>query len=71
MAKAAGEPRSRHDVTRAGQLLRRQSASGAVGFLRGLLADAGHPPVVVPGEAGNWKVTTETDLRRAVEALRG
>lgn len=36
----------------------------------GLLAVAGNPPVVVPGETGNWKVTTEADLRRAVEVLK-
>ena len=36
----------------------------------GLLAGQGHHPMVVPGEAGNWKVTTEADLRQAVELLK-
>ena len=36
----------------------------------GLLASRGHAPVVVEGEASNWKVTTETDLRRALELLK-
>lgn len=36
----------------------------------GLLASRGHDPVVVPGEAGNWKVTTEGDLRRALDMLK-
>lgn len=34
----------------------------------GLLAARGCAPVVVPGEPGNWKVTTDADLARA-EAL--
>lgn len=34
----------------------------------GLLADRGHPPAVIPGEQGNWKVTTDGDWKRA-EAL--
>ena len=36
----------------------------------GLLAARGHHPVVVPGDVGNWKVTTESDLRRAVDLLK-
>jgi 2-C-methyl-D-erythritol 4-phosphate cytidylyltransferase / 2-C-methyl-D-erythritol 2,4-cyclodiphosphate synthase len=36
----------------------------------GLLASQGHDPIVVPGEEGNWKVTTERDLRRALELLK-
>ena len=36
----------------------------------GLLASRGHYPVVVPGDAGNWKVTTEADLRQALELLK-
>ncbi len=35
----------------------------------GLLADRGHPPVVVPGEQGNWKVTTEEQWQRARDIL--
>ena len=37
----------------------------------GLLASRDHPPVVVPGEPGNWKVTTEADLLRALDILGG
>jgi 2-C-methyl-D-erythritol 4-phosphate cytidylyltransferase/2-C-methyl-D-erythritol 2,4-cyclodiphosphate synthase len=37
----------------------------------GLLAARGHDPAVVPGEPGNWKVTTEDDWRRARERLGG
>lgn len=36
----------------------------------GMMAAAGLPPVVVMGEAENWKVTTEDDLARADAALR-
>ncbi len=36
----------------------------------GLLASRGHHPVVVPGQAGNWKITTEADLHRAIELLK-
>ncbi len=36
----------------------------------GLLAARGHLPAVVPGEAGNWKVTSNADLERA-EGLLG
>lgn len=36
----------------------------------GLLASRGHDPVVVPGETSNWKVTTESDLRRALDLLK-
>ena len=35
-----------------------------------LLDSQGHHPVVVPGEMGNWKVTTKADLLRAVELLK-
>lgn len=35
----------------------------------GLLAARGHSPVVVPGEAGNWKVTTAADWERAKNIL--
>jgi 2-C-methyl-D-erythritol 4-phosphate cytidylyltransferase len=35
----------------------------------GLLADQGHPPAVVPGEQGNWKVTTNGDWDRAKTLL--
>lgn len=35
----------------------------------GLLAERGVPPVVVMGEPGNWKVTTEDDWRRAAGLL--
>ncbi len=35
----------------------------------GLLAERGHPPVVVPGEQGNWKVTTNGDWLRAETLL--
>jgi len=35
----------------------------------GLLAVRGEPPVVVPGDAANWKVTTAADLARACELL--
>lgn len=37
----------------------------------GLLAHRGHPPVVVPGEQGNWKVTTNGDWKRAETLLGG
>lgn len=37
----------------------------------GLLAERGHSPVVVPGEPGNWKITTGDDWRRAATLLRG
>ncbi|MEZ4387943.1 MAG: 2-C-methyl-D-erythritol 4-phosphate cytidylyltransferase [Candidatus Krumholzibacteriia bacterium] len=48
------------------------AAAGAVSFTDdgGLLAARGVPPVVVPGEPGNWKITTEDDWRRAAERLR-
>ncbi len=36
----------------------------------GLLAARGCAPVVVPGEGGNWKVTTDADLARAEALLR-
>ncbi|MBU8871281.1 MAG: 2-C-methyl-D-erythritol 4-phosphate cytidylyltransferase [Gemmatimonadales bacterium] len=36
----------------------------------GLLASRGHNPVMVPGETGNWKVTSEADLQRAEELLK-
>ncbi len=36
----------------------------------GLLAQRGQAPAVVPGEAGNWKVTTAADWQRAVDILR-
>ncbi len=36
----------------------------------GLLAQQGLKPVVVMGEAGNWKVTTEDDWLRAAALLR-
>lgn len=36
----------------------------------GLLAARGHPPVVIPGEQGNWKVTTKGDWRQAEALLR-
>jgi len=35
----------------------------------GLLADRGVPPVVVMGEVGNWKITSEDDWRRAAGQL--
>jgi len=35
----------------------------------GLLASRGHPPVVIPGEQGNWKVTTNGDWMRAETIL--
>jgi 2-C-methyl-D-erythritol 4-phosphate cytidylyltransferase/2-C-methyl-D-erythritol 2,4-cyclodiphosphate synthase len=35
----------------------------------GLLAVRGHPPVVVAGEQGNWKVTTNGDWLRAESIL--
>ena len=35
----------------------------------GLLAARGHPPVVVPGEQENWKVTTEAQWERARDIL--
>ena len=36
----------------------------------GLLAERGHPPVVVPGEPGNWKITTPDDWQRAAALLQ-
>lgn len=36
----------------------------------GLLAAWGLPPVVVPGEEGNWKVTTAEDWRRVEASCR-
>ena len=36
----------------------------------GLLAARGAPPVVVPGDPDNWKVTTAGDLERARRLLR-
>lgn len=36
----------------------------------GLLARRGLAPVVVMGEAGNWKITTDDDWQRAAELLR-
>jgi 2-C-methyl-D-erythritol 4-phosphate cytidylyltransferase/2-C-methyl-D-erythritol 2,4-cyclodiphosphate synthase len=35
----------------------------------GLLAARGHAPVVIPGEQGNWKVTTNGDWNRAKALL--
>jgi 2-C-methyl-D-erythritol 4-phosphate cytidylyltransferase/2-C-methyl-D-erythritol 2,4-cyclodiphosphate synthase len=35
-----------------------------------LLTAQGHPPVVVAGEPGNWKVTTNGDWRRAEAMLK-
>jgi len=35
-----------------------------------LLAVRGHPPVVIPGEQGNWKVTTNGDWLRALAMLK-
>jgi 2-C-methyl-D-erythritol 4-phosphate cytidylyltransferase / 2-C-methyl-D-erythritol 2,4-cyclodiphosphate synthase len=35
----------------------------------GLLAARGHDPAVVEGETGNWKITTESDWRRAADLL--
>lgn len=48
------------------------AASGSLEFTDdgGLLAGRGHDPVVVAGEIANWKVTTESDLRRALELLK-
>ncbi len=37
----------------------------------GLMAAAGHPPQVVPGDHANWKVTTAEDLQRAASLLGG
>jgi len=37
----------------------------------GLLAARGEPPVIVPGDETNWKVTTAADLVRACELLEG
>jgi len=36
-----------------------------------LLAERHDPPVMVPGDAANWKVTTADDLARACELLEG
>ncbi len=36
----------------------------------GLLAAQGHLPAVVPGEAGNWKVTSNADWVRAQDLLK-
>jgi 2-C-methyl-D-erythritol 4-phosphate cytidylyltransferase/2-C-methyl-D-erythritol 2,4-cyclodiphosphate synthase len=36
----------------------------------GLLMARGHTPVVVMGEAENWKITTDSDLERAESVLR-
>lgn len=36
-----------------------------------LLAERGLPPVVVPGEGANWKVTGDDDWRRAASLLEG
>jgi 2-C-methyl-D-erythritol 4-phosphate cytidylyltransferase/2-C-methyl-D-erythritol 2,4-cyclodiphosphate synthase len=36
----------------------------------GLLAAQGHLPAVVPGEAGNWKVTSNSDWERAQDLLK-
>ena len=36
-----------------------------------LFAQAGHPVVVVPGSAAAAKITTEADLHRAAQSLRG
>ncbi|MBC8423630.1 2-C-methyl-D-erythritol 4-phosphate cytidylyltransferase [bacterium] len=35
----------------------------------GLLAARGEPPVIVPGDETNWKITTSADLVRACELL--
>ena len=47
------------------------AAAGRVDFTDdgGLLAARGHDPAVVDGEAGNWKITTEGDWRRAADLL--
>ena len=37
----------------------------------GLLAGRGVAPVVVMGEAANWKITTEQDWQRAAALLQG
>ncbi|MBU1675424.1 2-C-methyl-D-erythritol 4-phosphate cytidylyltransferase, partial [bacterium] len=37
----------------------------------GLLAARGEPPVIVPGDEANWKVTTTDDLARACAWLEG
>ena len=37
----------------------------------GLLAARGRPPALVPGESGNWKVTSAADLARARLLLEG
>lgn len=36
----------------------------------GLMAARGHSPVVIPGEQGNWKVTTNGDWLRAESLLK-
>ncbi len=48
------------------------AAAGGMDFTDdgGLLASRGHSPAVVDGEQGNWKVTTEADLRRALDLLK-
>lgn len=47
------------------------AAAGRLDFTDdgGLLAARGHDPAVVDGEAGNWKITTEDDWRRAAALL--
>lgn len=35
-----------------------------------LAATRGHEPAMVPGEVGNWKVTTDSDWQRAEDLLR-
>ena len=34
-----------------------------------LMAARGHPPVIVPGDARNWKITTDADWKRVEELL--
>ena len=34
-----------------------------------LMAEQGHPPVIVPGDPRNWKITTDADWRRVEELL--
>ncbi len=35
-----------------------------------LMAERGHPPVIVPGDSRNWKITTDVDWKRVEELLR-
>jgi len=34
-----------------------------------LMAERGHPPVIVPGDPRNWKITTDADWKRVEELL--